>query len=181
MPARRSTRQVLPSLRKVVSAINAKDGIYAVLGNHDTHSMCADIEQEGITLLTNQTITLSQETEHIRVIGVDDPHDYYTDGAADCLRHAGDGFKILLVHSPEIYRMAAASGIGLYLCGHSHGGQICLPEGKPLMTYLDTGKRFYRGVWRYRDMIGHTSPGLGTAKIPIRFNCSPEITVLTLA
>jgi predicted MPP superfamily phosphohydrolase len=49
------------------------------------------------------------------------------------------------------------------------------------MTFLNTGKRFYKGVWRFRDMIGHTSPGCGTAKIPIRFNCMPEVTVLTLS
>jgi predicted MPP superfamily phosphohydrolase len=48
------------------------------------------------------------------------------------------------------------------------------------MTCLDRGKRFYRGVWKYRNMIGHTSPGCGTAKIPVRINCPPEITLLTL-
>jgi predicted MPP superfamily phosphohydrolase len=85
-----------------------------------------------------------------------------------------------LAHTPELYRQAAGSGIHLYLCGHSHGGQICLPGGFPLMTFLDTGKRFYRGKWQYRDMVGHTSTGCGASKIPVRFNCMPEVTVITL-
>jgi predicted MPP superfamily phosphohydrolase len=111
---------------------------------------------------------------------VDDPHDYHTEEATRCLENKIDGFRILLAHSPELYRLAAANSFALYLCGHSHGGQICLPGGWPLMTCLDTGRRFFNGLWRYGEMIGHTSPGCGTAKIPIRFNCRPEITVLVL-
>lgn len=173
-------RQVLPDLRAVLSRVNARDGVFAVLGNHDTFRMVEDFEREGIDFLTNQTTLLSRNGEEIRLVGIDDPHDYYTREGEVCLKGSGRGFKILLAHTPEVYRTAAAAGVGLYLCGHSHGGQICLPGGAPLMTYLDQGKRFYRGVWRYGEMIGHTSPGIGTAKIPVRFNSPPEITLLTL-
>jgi predicted MPP superfamily phosphohydrolase len=174
-------KQILPPLRKIVSAVNPTDGIHAVLGNHDTQAMVEDVETLGIRLLTNETRTICRDGQHLHIIGVDDPHDYYTENAAECVTNAPrDGFRILLAHSPELYPLADANAVGLYLCGHSHGGQICLPGGLPLMTCLDRGKRFYRGVWKYGNVVGHTSPGCGTAKIPIRFNCNPETTVLTL-
>jgi len=173
-------RQILPPLGQIVEAVRAGDGIYAVLGNHDTQAMSDDIEKLGIRLLTNESVAIVRDGQRFNIIGVDDPHDYYTDAAAECLKKRERGFRLLLAHTPELYFQAASNGIHLYLCGHSHGGQICLPGGFPLMTFLNTGKRFYRGVWRFRDMTGHTSPGCGTAKIPIRFNCPPEVTVLTL-
>ncbi len=173
-------KQVLPPLRRIADAASASDGIYAVLGNHDTQAMSEDIEDLGIRLLTNQSVTIARGMAQLNLIGVDDPHDYYSKETAVCVKTRRNGFNLLLAHTPELYHLAATNNIHLYLCGHSHGGQICLPGGVPLMTYLNTGKRFYSGVWKYRDMIGHTSPGCGTAKIPIRFNCDPEITLLTL-
>ena len=173
-------RQVLPPLRRILSAVSARDGAFAVLGNHDTQAMTGDFEGLGLRLLINRTIPLPRAGQRIFLTGVDDPHDYCTEATTACLEQPGEGFKILLAHSPELYRPAAANGFALYLCGHSHGGQICLPGGWPLMTCLDSGKQFFRGLWNYRGMIGHTSPGCGTAKIPIRFNCRPEVTLLTL-
>lgn len=173
-------RQILSPLQHILAAVTAADGTYAVLGNHDTQAMAEDIEALGIHLLANQTVSLARNNQRVFLTGVDDPHDYYTEAATECLEKPVDGFRILLAHSPELYRIAAANKFGLYLCGHSHGGQICLPGGWPLMTCLSTGKQFFKGLWRHRGMIGHTSTGCGTAKIPVRFNCRPEITVLTL-
>lgn len=173
-------KQVLPPLRRILSAVTATNGTYAVLGNHDTQAMSGDIEALGIHLLTNQSVSLARGNQRVFLTGVDDPHDYYTEAAMECMEDPIDGFRILLAHSPELYRLAAANSFGLYLCGHSHGGQICLPGGRPLMTCLDTGKQFFKGLWHYRGMIGHTSTGCSTVKIPIRFNCRPEVTVLTL-
>jgi len=172
--------QILLPLERIVKAVNAADGIYAVLGNHDTQAMSEDVEKLGIRLLTNQSVPVMRKGQQLNIIGVDAPHDYYTEAATACLTKKEGGFRLLLAHTPELYFQAAKSGIHLYLCGHSHGGQICLPGGFPLLTFLNTGRRFYRGLWRFRDMLGHTSAGCGTAKIPVRFNCTPEVTVLTL-
>ena len=175
-------KQIIEPLRLVVEAARtATDDVYGVLGNHDTQAMREDIERLGLHLLTNESVSVVRNGQRMHIIGVDDPHDYFTEKAAECVKNSPrDGFRLLLAHSPELYDLASANGIQLYLCGHSHGGQICFPGGYPLITNLDQGKRFYRGLWRFRDMIGHTSPGCGTAKIPIRFNCRPEVTVLTL-
>jgi len=62
------------------------------------------------------------------------------------------------------------------LAGHTHGGQICLPGGTPLLT-AGGPRRFARGSWRYAEMIGYTSAGAGTCIVEARLNCPPEITL----
>ena len=66
------------------------------------------------------------------------------------------------------------------LCGHTHGGQICLPGGIPIFTHLYSGRKFYRGLWNYGNMKGYTSPGCGAVAIPVRFNSQSEIALITL-
>ena len=90
------------------------------------------------------------------------------------------GINIALVHSPELVHQAAEAGASLYLTGHTHGGQISLPGGRPILTNLATGQRFASGQWRCGSMLGYTSPGVGVSGLPVRFNTRGEVTVITL-
>ena len=112
--------------------------------------------------------------------GLDDPYYYYTDQALAALEQAPEGFKIAMVHAPSLFDVAAGNGYRLYLCGHTHGGQICLPGGRPLIVHLRHGRKYYRGLWRYRDMTGYTGQGVGTVGVPLRFNTRSEITLFRL-
>ncbi len=96
------------------------------------------------------------------------------------LEAARDAFTIALVHSPEAYDVAAHLGVDLYLCGHTHAGQVCLPGGRPVIRHLSRGRRFYRGTWRHRGMLGVTNAGAGTSGVPVRFNTRGEVLALTL-
>ncbi|MFA9389968.1 MAG: metallophosphoesterase [Prolixibacteraceae bacterium] len=173
-------KQLVPLLQKLVQNIQAKSGIYATLGNHDTYRMVADFEALGINVLCNETINLTKGAHQIALTGTDDVHYYFTENAIDCLENTPDGFKIALVHSPELYDVASENKYNLYLCGHTHGGQICLPGGKALLIHLYNGKHLSKGLWKNKDMIGYTSEGCGTSGIPIRFNSQSEITLFTL-
>jgi hypothetical protein len=84
------------------------------------------------------------------------------------------------VHTPELVDEAAAAGVDLYLCGHTHGGQICLPWIGPIIVNANCPRRYARGLWRHRHMQGYTSPGVGTSGVPVRFFCPPEIGVIEL-
>ena len=68
----------------------------------------------------------------------------------------------------------------MQLSGHSHGGQIHLPLlGSPVVPYL--GKKYVRGLyWIEEQMWLYTNRGLGTIRPAVRFNCRPEITLITL-
>ena len=171
---------ILPDLDRIVKAMDVRDGIYATLGNHDSAAMIAPFESLGMRMLVNESVRLSRCGEAICVTGLDDVHAYYTDDARAALDAGLDGFKIALVHSPDMAQVAARAGYGLYLAGHTHGGQICLPGGRPITTNLDRHRAYASGRWRCGDMIGYTSCGAGVSMIPVRFNTRGEITLITL-
>ena len=91
-----------------------------------------------------------------------------------------EAFRILLCHSPEVYRQAEGFGTSFFLAGHTHGGQICLPGRIPVISHAPGARGCISGLWRYRDMVGHTGVGAGSSGVPARFFCPPEIAVLTL-
>lgn len=152
--------------------------IYAVLGNHDSIRMTSGIETLGIKVLLNEAVALECEDALIYLAGIDDPHYFQVDNfekAAESI--PADATAILLSHSPEPYQRAAHAGFDLMLCGHTHGGQICLPGGIALMTNADCPRQFCKGAWRYHQMQGYTSVGSGASVVGVRFNCPPEITL----
>lgn len=158
--------------------LHLRGPVYAILGNHDSIRMAGDIEQLGVTLLLNESVTLERDGAVIYLAGIDDPHYYQVDNfhkAAAAIPH--QAATILLAHSPEPYRLAAHAGFDLMLSGHTHGGQICLPGGIALMTNADCPRRFCKGSWRYHTMQGYTSAGSGSSVVGVRFNCPPEITL----
>jgi uncharacterized protein len=158
-----------------------KGPLYGVLGNHDSIWMAPSLEAMGIQMLFNECETIVRGVDHIHLAGVDDAHFYRADDvekAASGLRH--NAFSILLSHTPEIYDAAAGAGFDLMLSGHTHGGQLCLPGGVPIKLEAILPRSMGAGAWRHAGMAGYTSVGAGTSLLPVRLNCSPEITLHTL-
>lgn len=154
---------------------------YGILGNHDGIDMLPALEDLGIQILLNQAVQIKRGSDLIWLAGIDDPHYFQLENfekAADDI--PADAPSILLSHSPEPYRRAAHIGFDLMLSGHTHGGQICLPGGLPLITNAHAPRRFCAGAWQYENMKGYTSVGSGSSVVDVRFNCLPEITVHTL-
>lgn len=171
---------ILPAMRRLATAVSARHGILGILGNHDTADMAEAFDQLGIRMLVNETVTLSRGDDLLHVTGVDDIHRYYTREADTALAAAPPGFKIALVHSAEFVHVAAENGFGLYLSGHTHGGQICLPGGRPILTNLLRHRGYARGPWQHGAMQGYTTTGTGVSGLPLRFNCRGEVAVITL-
>ena len=84
------------------------------------------------------------------------------------------------MHSAEVADHAAAAKYALYLSGHTHGGQICRPGGRPIVTRLLRCRHAGIGTWSEGNMIGYTSCGLGVGDVPLRFNCRGEVSIITL-
>jgi predicted MPP superfamily phosphohydrolase len=83
----------------------------------------------------------------------------------------------LLSHTPEIYRQAAHADFKLLLSGHTHGGQVCLPGSIPITLDAVLPRHMGSGPWKYHNMSGYTSVGVGSSIVAVRFNCPPEITL----
>ncbi|MBT3553008.1 MAG: metallophosphoesterase [Rhodospirillaceae bacterium] len=172
--------QPVASVERLLPHITAPDGIFAILGNHDSLRLIPALEKLGVTFLVNETVSLARGNSQIFITGLDDVHSYYTPAASGVLKDTPQGFKIALVHSPGIENEAEAAGYGLYLCGHTHGGQVALPGGHPLNLNLHDGAIRDVGAWKIGNMLGFTSRGAGVSILPVRFNAPAEITVLTL-
>jgi hypothetical protein len=171
---------ILPAMERLTSQISTPQGTYAILGNHDSADMVEPFEALGIRVLVNETHTILRNGAELHLTGTDDVHYYYTDAARQALGAAPEGFKIALIHSAELADAAAENGYELYLAGHTHGGQVCLPGGWPIITHMNRYRRYARGLWRHGDMRGYTSTGVGVSGLPVRFNTRGEVALITL-
>ena len=185
-------RSILAPMAKIVETVAARDGSLAVLGNHDTQEMVEPLEEVvGVRVLTNEQVEVARGGAAIGLLGFDDPYRFHSASSrrfGEALtreREAGDRrsatFRIVLVHTPDLAEEAARLGCSLYLCGHTHGGQICLPGGRPLVQHLHKEKGLGRGLWRRHQMVGYTSLGAGVAgSLPVRLFAPGEVTLFRL-
>ena len=168
-----TTVKALAQLREFIAG-----DIFAVLGNHDTIEMVPHLEKLGIRMLLNEAVSIVRGDDRLHLAGIDDAHYFRVDNIEKASAELPpEEFSILLSHTPEIYRQAAHAGFDLMLCGHTHGGQICLPGSIPLTLDAVLPRQMGAGAWRYRNMLGYTSRGAGTSIVPVRFHCPPEITL----
>ncbi|UCH53205.1 MAG: metallophosphoesterase family protein [Pseudomonadota bacterium] len=153
-----------------------KDPIYGVLGNHDSIHMVQRFESAGVRMLLNEAVRIERGDEVLHLAGIDDAHYYGVDNIEKASQDIPHGAcAIMLSHTPETYQHVAHAGFDFMLCGHTHGGQICLPGGIPILTDARCPRRYARGLWRYHDLIGYTSVGAGSSIVDVRLNCLPEV------
>ena len=166
---------------RLIPEIRAKDGILGVLGNHDCLEIVDSLKGHGVTFLVNDSREIKRDGQCIWIAGVDDCH-YFK---AHDLENAFGGllpmaFSIFISHSNETYREALQYRPNLFLCGHTHAGQIQIPPLGPIFTHSRAPRRFCHGKWDYKGMPGYTSAGVGVSGVPVRFNTKGEVTVVTL-
>jgi uncharacterized protein len=174
-----------PSLVGALRALCAPDGVGGVLGNHDYWTNARIVRQTmisgGLIDLSNAVHTVTRGGSQLHLCGVDDiwENRQRLDRVLDALPK--DGAAVLLAHEPDFADESAASGrFDLQLSGHSHGGQIVLPNGaKPGLPAL--GQKYPSGLYKVGEMWQYTNRGLGMTWFPqVRLNCPMEITVFTL-
>jgi uncharacterized protein len=171
----------LEALMPIIRSLSVQDGIFGILGNHDLLEMVPVLERMGVQMLLNDAVQLQRGTANIVLAGVDDPHFYKCHDLKKALSAVDpDQFVILLSHSPEIVPEASKCGVDFFLCGHTHGGQICLPGGIAVFANASCNRRYVSGSWNCGTMQGYTSRGTGFSLAAARFFCPPEITLHTL-
>ena len=190
----------LPAAAAAIGSLRSPLGTYVVPGNHDHwagrhfHRISGEIGAflsprryvdefagRGVKVLMNEAVTIVFGDHEINLVGLDDPYLGLSDPEKAFRGLSGDLPNIVLGHSPDGAELIKDRRCDLYLCGHTHGGQILGPAGlPPRQTNTTYPLPATYGLMVHRGVLTHVSAGLGTAVVPLRFNCPPRATVLTL-
>jgi hypothetical protein len=169
------------SLLDAVAVLAPPLGAWAVWGNHDHHvvrdvaAFARELEVAGVGVLVNEAVRLRED---LVVAGIDDLRAGRPDLPAALAGRPSDVATVLVSHNPDVLPKVPGD-VGLTLAGHTHGGQVCLPGGVPIVTSSRFGRRFASG-WVRAPGRGYVTRGLGVGWLPIRAFCPPELTVLEL-
>ena len=167
---------------KLLAGLQARLGKLAVLGNHDVGTdpgfVTEALQSNDIPVLCNTAFLIEQGGERLWLAGLDSLERKPKMEAALKIIPQSEPV-VLLVHEPDFADRAAKYPVDLQLSGHSHGGQIWLPGiGAPWLPYW--ARKYPRGRYQVGRLPLYTNIGLGTIRVPVRLNCTPEVTLVTL-
>lgn len=156
-------------------------GIFATQGNHDPAYFMQGLSKLGVQVLSNTNRKLKTKTnEEFNLCGIRCRNRKFADVPEMLLSLEPNRFTIALCHYPEYAEILSAAGVDLILCGHTHGGQVCLPNRHPLATHSQTGKKYFTGLERIGQTAVYTTRGVGSSLLPFRIFCPPEVVHITL-
>ena len=183
-------------LRRLCASFRPKLGTFAVAGNGDykvgvPSEIARDCAEFGIRFLFNESVLISEGGRSLHVIGVDDPHRGLDDLARAERGVTGEGFKLLLAHSPDVLVDVTNDSADLILVGHTHGGQVRLPFLGAFWLHCRHDLGISRGYYPPnalsaklgRDLSRvhlYVNTGIGGSWVKTRFMCPPEVALITL-
>jgi len=159
-------------------------GKFAVFGNHDLSTddaLIADLfERAGVQMLVNRAVTLAAPFSEVSICGMDDPWTGAPDAAATF--NGAGAVRLLLMHAPDGLLTLRGQRYDIGFAGHTHGGQIALPDGTPIiMPQGPLSRPYYYGRFPVQgngDLI--VTRGIGCGGIPVRINADPELVICTV-
>ncbi|MCB0324156.1 MAG: metallophosphoesterase [Bdellovibrionales bacterium] len=188
---RRAVRRHAIELRPLLEALQAPDGVLGIFGNHDYLEGIGTIRRQfprNIRWLVNDSEVITRGDAHVVVSGIDDLRygeptlkKTFENAAKELPPHAHKTL-ILLAHNPDVTLSEDADCIRRYhltLCGHTHGGQLCLPGRIPLVTRTDQ-RSHVSGISEFAGAPIYVHRGVGYGGVPLRLFCPPEVTLFTL-
>ncbi|AQT67863.1 putative metallophosphoesterase [Anaerohalosphaera lusitana] len=162
--------------RRTMGAIEAKAGKFAVSGNWEWRNDAEGLlEGTGFVLLDGERQMIEKDGAEVCVTGLG-----YGDRPGS-VEVAEGAYNILLYHTPDL--VESVEGFDLYLCGHTHGGQVALPWYGALITFSEFGKKYEAGRYEVGGMDVYVSRGIGMeggGAPRVRFCARPEVTVFEI-
>ena len=181
------TEEVYP-FAEAFANLRAPYGVYGCLGNHDYYAdvdvVAKEVNDCGVKLLRNDAVKIQKGNSFFNLIGVDDIRhqidpNTYIESALSSVRNEQP--KILLCHRPYFLETIDKYDIALTLAGHTHGGQIVLAHvGDIYLTPAALVSKYISGLYHINNSQMYVTRGIGTVGVPLRINCPPEITKITL-
>lgn len=179
---RRTHRPAMPIVKRLLPAFKSRFGFFTILGNHDSLAMGPELTEMGLHVLSGKRHHLNIGAAGLELIGVPGiyrkhlPHDF----AARFAPPSRGTPRVILAHFPDHFPLLRSLLPDLYLCGHTHGGQVCLPGGFPIMRHDLSPRRLCKGHHRRDNVHYIVNQGLGFSGLQLRLFCPPEIILITL-
>lgn len=168
-----------------LAGLVAPHGCFFITGNHEYYSgvdpWLAHVQKLGMRPLRNERVTIGSPEASFDLAGIDDwtAHHFGEGHGADLPRALAGRDEtrelVLLAHQPKAVHEAARLGVGLMLCGHTHGGQIF-----PFGFLVRLAQPFVRGLHSLGQTQIYVNRGTGFWGPPMRLGSDPEITLITL-
>ena len=176
------SRPAFPLLERFLGGLTARLGVWGILGNHDGDVLALALADMNVRLLANERVTLQSVGGNLELIGVQgvSPFDLSSRFLATLEPKQPGTLRLVMMHYPDLLERLVSLDGAVYFAGHTHGGQVCLPGGRPLMTHDRLPKRFAQGVHRIGDRWLSVGRGLGFSTYPIRTFCPADVAELTL-
>ena len=172
-----------PWLANSLGKLQAKHGVYFVLGNHDFY---IDTEQtkklltdQGLICLSERWLEAEWNGAPVILAGNERPWASQAADLSTAPAKTPEQLRLILLHTPDEFAWACQQDADLALAGHTHGGQLRFPLLGPIACPSRFGTRYACGVFRQDDTVMHVSRGV-SGKTPLRWNCPPEIALLEL-
>ncbi|MDB5172526.1 MAG: phosphoesterase [Phycisphaerales bacterium] len=176
-------RPALPLVRRMVEGWAARAGRFAIHGNHDSYAIGAALRDTGVRFIDGQREILRLPGGGlIELIGL--PGRRRLELSPRFLRSIPARnpatVRVVLSHFPDHLRRASSLKADIFLAGHTHGGQVCFPTGRPILTHDALPPPLATGAHRVADTWLVVNRGLGYTGLPIRAFCTPEVVEITL-
>ena len=180
---RKKAADVIEPCTQLLEQLKTNLGSFACLGNHDVatdpHRILNTLQSRNIKVLRNQSVPLEKGGKRLWLAGIDDVIEGSADLDITLQSIPASEPVVLMAHEPDFATQVAKYPVDLQLSGHSHGGQVRIPfVGAPVLPEL--GVKFPKGLYQVGRLTLYTNVGIGTVRLPVRFDCPPEITLFTL-
>jgi predicted MPP superfamily phosphohydrolase len=178
-----NTLKALPLFKETLRSINAPLGKFAVRGNFDVWKW-KNIDffgGTGFRELDGNSIEIQKDGETFYISGLSCEHPKKLGNLRGTIPE--NRFSIFLYHYPDLVEDLQHLNVDLYLCGHTHGGQIALPFYGALITMSKFGKKYEAGRYTVGDTVLYVNRGIGMdggVAPRVRFLARPEITVFDI-
>ncbi len=167
----------------LLAGLRASSGIFGVLGNHDEYfhaqRIIDPLQSAGIRILRNQAIAIERQGRRLWVAGLNDIIAGEPDLDQALSTIPPGETTALLCHEPDFADEVVKYPVDIQLSGHSHGGQVRLPLLGALFL-PPMARKYPRGLHRLGRLSLYTTRGIGTVRVPLRLDCPPEVTLITL-
>lgn len=178
-----------------VGRLNSKFGVYSCIGDHDNWAYRNDytksikevataLKINNVEMIDNDTRKLSINNSEIEIVFITNTYvETISKNLLDSLSSISFGdFKIFLTHQPQPNLIDAAqkNNFNLFLAGHTHGGQITFVFPCIQLTPTMFETKYIRGDFWFGEMLMVVTRGLGMSLAPVRYNSTPEVTLITL-